>query len=90
MSTLKGTRRFIPPRLFLTDLGRFLADFAQIRARRSLMQLMKGFKPGFWINTSRTAWRKFDQNQKKQLRPEAEVSQIQDLALFEAFIVTIW
>ena len=37
-----GARGFFPPALFLTDLGRFLGDFAQIRTRSSILQIVKG------------------------------------------------
>ena len=46
----KGTFRFFPPALFLTDLGCLFTDLAEIRTRSSLLQIMKGAAAGFTKN----------------------------------------
>ena len=50
ISRQKGTVTYISPALFLTDLGRFLGDFAQIWTGSSILQIMKGAGAGFWKN----------------------------------------
>ena len=55
---IKGARRFIPPGLFFTDLGRFLTKLAEICTKGIFLPILKGlgvrfskfpfFDPIFW------------------------------------------